>query len=241
MPPRLAQHPTTKVIIILPCEGTPYIWKNKTYSTKTKKDCVEISKELHKAVRGEAEIHDASSLKIHPMFENRWRIASILAGKDNVELFLNSDGLKDGMANMACLCVERDTKAGKAYTAEEYLALPMRVRRDPFFGDVALVVPYATLMAEVSPSAMKLVRVEDYYKEMDLKETPEPADEEDYERHLGGYIYEPFDGEDAKKFKTFAKEKGWFLGPFGQVFMTPTGRPDERETTDYDEDDEEDC
>ena len=66
-----------------------------------------------------------------------------------------------------------------------------------------------------------------------------PSSEEEYESYLGGYIFEPYDGEESKKFKAFAKEKGWFIGSMGMTYMKPTGRPDEKETTDYDSESEE--
>jgi hypothetical protein len=237
--PLVGTAPSTKVILVLPCEGSPFIWKNKCYTTKDKEGVMELTEQLSKAVGGDVERGDISMLRIHPSFGNRWSIASTLCQKKDVNMYLNENGMNACSPNMACLCLERDVPCGKPFSAAEYLAAPLRVRRAPFFGNVALVMPLKTLAEEIDPLAMKLVRVEDYYKDFGWKEPTSPSDEADYDSELGGYVCEPFHDEDMKKALEVIKEKGWFLGSFGQVFMKPTGRDDEKRNTEYDSDSEE--
>jgi hypothetical protein len=66
----------------------------------------------------------------------------------------------------------------------------------------------------------------------------EPSNEDDYESSLGGYIYEPENGKEAKIFKEFATTKGWHESSVGMVYMKPTGRDDENENASDDEDEE---
>lgn len=238
--PTVATAKTTKLILVLPCSGSPFIWKSKLFNTKTKDGKADLHHELKKVCRGSVEKADPKMMVIHPVFENRWRIANILRSKDDVEMYLNEDGMNECCPNMATLRLERDVPSGKSITLAEYNKAPLRVARVPYFGDVALVMSYKTVKDEIDPEAMKLVRVEDFYKELGFKMPDAVADWDDYESSLGGYIYEPEDDKDAKTFKEFATTKGWHCGSMGMVYMKPTGRDDEKESTSDNEDEEDD-
>jgi len=227
-----------KIILVLPCEGSPFIWKNKVFNTKTKEGQSDHATQLQKAVRGGIETIDKNALRIHPMFNDRWRIAADLLKERDVAVYANEEGMYECSPNMAVLLLEKDysSLSGGTINAAQFRALPVRPR--PLFGDVALTMPYETLKKHIDADAMKLVRVEDHLVEMGLP-AAEARTDEDYERSLGGYIYEPEDSEDCRKFRTFVKAKGWFIGSFGQVYVKPTGRPDQKEGTEYDSEDDE--
>lgn len=242
--PTVATASTTKIILVLPCEGTPYIWKNKVFNIKNKEELSSLSKDVGTIVGGEVERGDTNMLRIHPSFGNRWRIADALRQKEGVNMYLNGNGMLEGLPNMACMRMVRDVPNGKGISYEDYMKAPLRVARAPYFGDVALVMPLITLKEEIDPEAMKLVRVEDYYKELGFDEPETPSTDEDYEKCLGGYVFEPYDGQQAKAFKEFATSKDWHLASFGRVYKKKTGRPDETATYDYDSEEDdgfEDC
>jgi hypothetical protein len=235
IPSKMSLSKTSKYIVVLPCEGSPFIWKNRIFNTKTKDGKTELFNESRKVVRGDVESIDPASVRIHPMFENRWSIAQQLLREKDVEVYANEDGIRECSPNMGTLIGQKDfsSVSGKSITFEMMKALPIKYR--PLHGEIALIVPHPVLVKHITPAALKLVRVEDHYDAMGVKpEDFEPSDEDDYERRLGGYIFEPYDGTDSKKFKDYVKSKGWFIGSFGQVFECPTGRPDEKESADYD-------
>ena len=226
---------TDKYIIVLPCEGSPYVWKNAPITEKG------LYKELCKVVRGGIEMIDPTMMRIHPMFENRWRIADVLRQSKDVDIYANEDGLNSCTANMACLRLIRDIPFGKSITREDYMSAPLKAHRMPYLGEIALVVPEKTMKAimkdkfdsVIDIQSLFLVRVADYYAEMGIDgEAPAYTDRR-YEIALEGYMFEPEDKTDTKKFKTFAEAKGWGLDSFGRVYMKKTGRPDEK-CTDYD-------
>jgi len=227
----------SKVILTLPTTGSPFLWRNKIFNTKDKAGKTELSENIRKVVRGDVQQADLSSLRIHPMFDNRWRIVDALLRCEDAEVFVNEEGTYKCSPNMACLRLERDMSSFTGpISMERFMSLPLKVCKAPFFGDIAVVIPYKAFKGIADPESLKLVRVEDHYEDMGLPKPEEPSDDSDYERCLGGYIYEPYDGEDSKKFKTYVKSKGWFIDSFGQVFKKPTGRGDEKESTDYDSD-----
>jgi hypothetical protein len=224
-----------KVIVVLPCEGSPYIWKNKIFNTKTSAGKSELFEQSQKVVRGSVERCDRTTLLIHPMFENRWSIAQELLRHPDAEVYMNENGIYECSPNMATVRLEVDySKAKGALTHKEFLALPKRPSRVPFFGDIALVVPYTLLQSVIDPDAMRPVRISDYYAEMGIVRPAPESDE-------FGYHYEENDEGDNDKFKALVKSKGWFIGSFGQVYMKPTGRPDEKESADYDSDSDSDA
>jgi hypothetical protein len=225
-------------IVILPCEGSPYVWKNMLFSTTTKGDKVHITRELNIAVCindvfGIAEEIDPMSLRIHPSFTNRWRIAEKLLLRKGVKVFVNPDGMENCSPNMACLRLERDLPS--SFTVEQYKKAPYKVSRTPYFGDIALVVShkeYETSLGQYN--ALHRVRVVDYYKEIGIEREPYEYTGDDHE----AYIFEPNDSIETKMFKDFATTKGWCLDSFGHVYIEKTGRPDERQSNDYDSDEE---
>jgi len=214
---------SSKYIIVLPCYGAPFIWKGKIYNTREKGGKVEMSNELKKVCRGNLRELPTCNVRVHPMFKNRWSIAGMLLKEKDAKLYGHSSGMEECQANMALLVPEF---------------------RQTLYGDIALVVPQCILKKYVDPSAMKLVRIEDYYKEMDTTHSRdtdfEPSDEEDYCRSLDGYVFEPYDKEDMNKYKAFVKSKGWFIGTFGHTYEAPTGRADEEEDKNYDTDSDDD-
>ena len=222
---------TSKVILVLPTNGSPYLWKNRVFQTRNKEGKQEVLQELRKVIRGCVEKGDATHLKIHPVFENRWRIADDLLmndrGKGDIALYYNENGRNACCPNMACLQLERNParvnevcRANDGFLSwDDLRKIPLTPSRVPFFGELALVMPYTTLQKVVESEAMKLVRVEDSYAHMGVRVPKVPSSEEEYESYLGGYIFEPYDGEESKKFKAFAKEKGWFIGSMGMTYM----------------------
>lgn len=236
---------TAKFIIVLPCEGAPYVWKNELFANKGKGHKERFYEEIRTVIRGGLwEKIDPTMMRIHPMFENRWRIADLLRQKKGVEIYCNENGMNECAPNMACLRVVRDLPSGNNITMEQYMTAPLKFARAPYFGDIALVVSEKVLLTVVKDiQSLFLVRVADYYAEMgievDADEDSNPT-VEGYEQWLEGYIFEPEDNAEAKKFKTFAVAKGWGLDTFGQTYMMKTGRPDEKQSADYDSEDEED-
>ena len=234
---------TAKFILVLPCEGAPYVWKNELFTNKGKMQKQHLSNEISKVVRGGTEKIDPTMMRIHPMFENRWCIANILRQRSGVELYGNENGRNEFTPNMACLRVVRDVPS--PCTMAQYHSAPLKVSRVPYFGELALVVSEKTMKAVVKDiQSLFLVRVIDYYPEMGIQlgYGAEPQyTEKGYMESLEGYIFEPEDSAESKKFKTFAVAKGWGLDTFGHTYMKKTGRPDEKQSADYDSDsDEED-
>ena len=228
-----------KVIIVLPVSGTPYLWKSKVFNTSK-----EVAKELSKVVQGCFEMIDNETMRIHPMFPNRWKIADALIKDEGVEIYGNENGMKECDANMGCIRLQRDS-GGRGMSAKEFFSLPLKPSRCPYFGRFAMVMSRKVLCKYIHPDCLTLVRVEDYNEQVGRKKPEEPSDEEDYEKYLGGYVYEPYDYEDDKKFCMLAKKKGWYRDSMGQVYLKPTRRPDEKkemepeEDSDEEEDDEE--
>jgi len=231
---------TTKAIIVLPCEGSPYLWKNTIYNTKGKVQKEQFFTEIQKVVRGRMEEINPTMLRIHPMFENRWRIADALRIRKGVEVYVNENGDNDCGANMACLRLERDIPDGMI-TAKQYMSAPLKVARAPYFGEIALVVPYKELTAVIGNTyALSLVCISDYYERMGFKREPLAYDEKGYEQCLDGYVFEPEDEAEAKMFKSYATLQQWGIDSFGRTYINKTGRPDEKQNTDYDSDSEND-
>lgn len=236
---------TAKFIIVLPCEGSPYIWKNELFANKGKGHKERFYGEIMKVIHGDFEKIDPTMMRIHPIFQNRWRIADLIRQKKGVEIYCNENGMNECAPNMACLRVVRDLPSGNTITMEQYTSAPLKIARAPYFGDIALVVSEKVLLTVVKDiQSLFLVRVSDYYAEIGIKsdEDSKPTDK-GYEECLEGYVFEPEDNAEAKKFKTFAVAKGWGLATFGQVYMMKTGRPDEKQSADYDsesEDEDED-
>lgn len=228
-----------KVILVLPTVGSPFLWKSKVFNTANKVGKGVLESELRKVVRGGSQKIENATMRIHPMFENRWKIADALLKETEVEIYGNENGGNECSPNMACLRLER-VLGGGMITMEEYKALPLKVARVPYFGEIGVVMPHKVLRKHIHPDCLTLVRVEDFYEEIGVAKPDTPSTEKDYERELGGHIYEPNDEKETKKFNAFAKEKGWFRHSMGQVFLKPTGRSDEEEEeSDEEESDEE--
>ena len=227
-----------KVILVLPTVGSPFLWKSKVFNTANKAGKKVLESELRKVVRGGSQKIENGTMRIHPMFENRWKIAEALLKEKDVEIYGNENGMERCSPNMACLRLEREIGGGMM-TMERYLSLPLKVSRVPYFGEIGIVMPHKVLLKQIHPDCLTLVRVEDFYEEIGVAKPDEPSTDEDYERELGGYIFEPYDAKEDKKFKAFAKEKGWFRQSMGQVFLKPTGRSDEEEEEDEDDDESE--
>jgi hypothetical protein len=232
---------TSKAIIVLPCEGSPYLWKNRIYNTKGKMQKEQFASEIQKVVRGGMEKIDPTMMRIHPMFENRWRIADALRTRKGVEVYVNENGMNACTANMACLCLERDIPNGMISVAQ-YTSAPLKIAR-PYFGEIALVVRYDELTAVIGNTyALSLVRIADYYERIGIEREPLAYDvaysDKGYEQSLDGYVFEPEDKAESKKFKTFATTMQWGIDSFGRTYIEKTGRPDEKQSTDYDSDSE---
>lgn len=141
---------TFKIILVLPCVGEPYIWKNLAYKIITEKM-------IQDAVHGyELEV-DASSVGIHPMFANRWRIASDLLEEQDVKVYVNEYGADKCSVNMASIRYTKDFVNGAILSKEQWDKLPMKVSETPYFGDIILTVPFKTLIKHINPDCMKLV------------------------------------------------------------------------------------
>lgn len=222
-----------KVIIVLPVEGSPYLWKNKGFTSK------QMTKELPKMVQGRPQMIDNKTIIIHPWKSNRWIIANKLIKEEGVEIYANENGMNECNANLNCVRLQRDC-GGKEMWSTEYFSLPLKPSSFPYFGNIALVMSRKVLCKHIHPDCLTLVRVEDYNEEVGLKKPDEPSTEEDYENYLAGYIHEPYSYEDDKKFCMLAKEKGWYRDSMGQVFLKPTGRPDEEEEEEVEEEEESD-
>jgi hypothetical protein len=232
---------TAKFIIVLPCEGAPYVWKNELFANKGKGHKERFYEEICKIINGDLwEKIDPTMMRIHPMMQNRWRIADLLRQKKGVEIYCNENGMNDCTPNMACLRVVRDLPSGNTITMEQYHSAPLKIDRAPYFGEIAMVVSEKVLSTVVKDiQSLFLVRVADYYAEMGIEEDEDSKPTiEGYEKCLEGYIFEPEDNAEAKKFKTFAVAKEWGLDTFGQVYAKKTGRPDEKQSADYDSDSE---
>jgi hypothetical protein len=229
-----------KVILVLPTVGSPYLWKSKVFDTSNKVGKDVLASELRKVVRGGSQKIENTTMKIHPMFENRWKIADAILKEKDVEIYGNENGGNECSPNMACLRLERVLGGGGMMSAEQYMALPLKVARVPYFGEIGVVMPHKVLRKHIHPDCLTLVRVEDFYEEIGVAKPAEPSTEKDYEQYLGGYIYEPNDATDEKKFNVFAKEKGWYRQSMGQVFLKPTGRSDEQEEESDEEESDED-
>jgi len=157
---------TFKYIVVLPCEGSPYIWENRIFNTKTKEGKTELLNECREIVGGDVTtISDPSTVRIHPMFQNSWPIAQELLCKKGIKIYVNENGIEDCTPNMACLLGGRDysSVSGSFITAEMVKSLPIKFR--PLHGNVALVVPQVVLEKVTSPDALKYVDREEEAEE----------------------------------------------------------------------------
>ena len=230
---------TEKAIIVLPCEGSPYLWKNTIYNTKGKMRKQQFCDEIRKVVRGGVQKIDPIMMRIHPMFENRWRIADALRIRKGVEVYVNENGTNKCAPNMACLSLIRDTPSGMI-TVQQYLSAPLMISRTPYFGEIALVVPHKELTDVIGNTyALSLVCIADYYKRMGIDREAPAYTDKGYEECLEGYVFEPEDNTETKKFKTFATMMKWGIDSFGRTYIAKTGRPDEKQSTYYYESDSE--
>lgn len=224
-----------KYIVILPCQGEPYVWNNVMYRMDTKGDKVHLTREIKQILcvgLNEVETINPYMIKIHPMFTNRWRIANDLLHCKGVEVFAVNDS-EDYCPNMACLRVERDLS--QSFTVEQYEKAPFKVSRSPYFGDIVMVIPVSSFHNELG-SSLSLFRVwlPSHYERIGIKREPynDAKDEND------PYRFEPNDDDEIKRFKEYATLKKWGLSSFGYVFTETTGRDDEKENTEYDSDTE---
>ena len=223
-----------RYIVILPCQGEPYVWKNVMYRMDTKSDKVHLTREIKQILcvgLNEVEPINPYMLKIHPMFTNRWRIANDLLRCKGVEVFV-CDDYEDYSPNMACLRVERDLP--QSFTMEQYEKAPFKVSRTPYFGDVAMVIPAISFHNELGAS-LSLFRVwlPSHYERMGIKREPHNDSRDDNEP----YRFEPNDDDEIKQFKKYATVNKWGLSSFGYVFNEKTRRDDE-DTTEYELDTE---
>lgn len=218
---------TMKYIVVLPCMGSPYIWKNKVFSTKTKEGKAELGKELKKVVRGniEAFAQDPSRFaRIHPMFveeRERWGVADKLLKLKDARVYVNEEGRDMCCPNMAVIVMHKDFSNLSVISADIIKALPLTVSRVPLFGEIAIVVSVPDLQKVVAPDALKLVNVKEFMTtEEDSDSESDEEDDTMYERWLDGYIYEPDDSDDEEAMHTRARERGWdYLESSGQVFQ----------------------
>lgn len=197
----------SKFVIVLPCEGSPFIWGNPIHRTNTEKgkDAVfdACRNALYDGKVGDVEIVNPAYIRLHPAFKNRWIIMNYILREPDVMVFIK-DNTEDCM-NMAVCGIS---------------------------GDVVVAAPYDAIKRIVNPSALKLVRVADHYDAMGIKRTA-PSDTES--KFIAAHIFEHDDDEERIKFKKYVKSQGWFIGDWGQIYEMPTGRPDETEGTEYDE------
>ena len=221
---------TMKYIIVLPCMGSPYIWKNKVFSTKTKDGKTALLNELKTVVRGCVEpfVQEPSCRYafIHPMFQkenSRWAVADKLLKCKDARVYVNGDSCNECSPNMACLIKHKDISKLSDISMEIVDALPMTVAEAPLFGEVAIVVSVPDLQKVCAPDALKLVCVKEFEKKDEEEEEEDDESEtedEAYERFLNGYIYEPDDEEDEEAMIARAKERGWdYIPSCGQVYM----------------------
>ena len=234
----MALSKNVKCILILPCQGAPYLWPGKTgnllYDTKTATGKESLDKELKNCVYGETEQIDEDLIVIHPMFKGRWRLAQDILHIPGVEVYVNHNGIQDCCANVACLQLAyriHMISKGKAISLAEYKALPKYKLRAPYFGDVAVVVPYTELKKCVDPDTLTLVRIQDHYKELGIiPEEEEEEEEEEFDsedegtNYLLPYIMDVNDIKigDTNKLASYYKEKGWDYVPTVGVTYTKT-------------------
>ena len=110
--------PANKYIICLPTYGSPYLWRETPIAERN------LLEELQKCVQGYIEGFNMKSVLIHPMMESiQWKTAQRLIGKRGVKMYVNEEGRRDCVPNMAVINVRRP------YASNE-----------PIFGEVALVM-----------------------------------------------------------------------------------------------------
>jgi hypothetical protein len=220
-----------KCILILPCQGSPYLWPGKTgnllYNTKTAPGKASLDKELKNCVYGTPEKIDEDLIVIHPGFTGRWRLAQDILFKPGVEVYVNGNGIQDCSPNVACLQLRYDlaSVAGKPITLGQYKALPKRLMTCPYFGDVAVVVSYKELKTYVDPDTLTLVRIQDHYKQLGI--TPEEEEEEEDEEDEGTnyllpYVLDVDHIEDGDTLESYMKKKGWdYVPSVGFTYSKP--------------------
>ena len=127
------------VIVVLPVEGSPYIWKNAHFSKK------EIFPEMKEVQDGYIERANADFVKIHPMFQEedkRWEIAEKLLRTKKAEVYCDEDGMYKKTPNMG-------------------VALCYREELRPMFGNICIVISVSNLKKVCEIEVLSLVKIYD--------------------------------------------------------------------------------
>ena len=180
---------TTKVIVVLPTYGAPFIYANKTYALKgdkAKRD--EMMTDIRTVVGG-TDIDkwtqsETSQFFIHPLFvreDTRWAYADKLIKKKSVDIYVNDNGMNECSPNMACPVRHKNFYGLSVITKEAIDRLPMVIRDAPMFGNIALVVPAVDIMSKI-PALSLLPELWETTMDDGLYSPFEPEDEEEAER-----------------------------------------------------------
>lgn len=85
-------------LINLTTYGSPYIIKH-----FTKKDTTAEMEAIQKCVGGFFESFDKKDLRIHPVFNGRWKLIDPLLKRTKTKVFVNEDGMEKCSPNMATI------------------------------------------------------------------------------------------------------------------------------------------
>ena len=169
----------SKVIIVLPTYGEPYVWKGKVYE----KDVA--IEEIRKVVQGWSCVGPAEHLRIHAMFKGRWALINeLLSNKKHLKkmkLHMNENGLNEVCMNTACINMSEGS---------------------PYAGDLALVIPVCVFDDKISVKMFKPVKLPKHDDdermgmfepddEVEMEELDEWCKEKGYDFHYStGQVYE---------------------------------------------------
>ena len=175
-----------KAIVVLPTFGSPYLYKNKIYDTRTQK--TELFKDCQDVVGGDVEQWEQfpeRNFFIHPMFvreEKLWALADQIVKRKDVKIWVNENGMNECSPNMGCIVRHKDFSGLTVLSKEIMDALPMTIRSAPMFGSIAVVISLCDLHKVCNPDCLKLVEE----------------------------CYEPDDDADIEAKKKECEEKGWY-------------------------------
>ena len=151
----------SKVIIVLPCYGEPYVWKAKVYETKDE-IYEEVADILHSLpTNGRKEL-----LRIHPSFKGRWSlIRELLSNEKHLSkmyLYTHGNAYLKTYSNSACINISERVQ----YSTDLALIVPLYVFDNKItvkmFKPVELPTEYEQFIRQDDEVMMGVYNGEDY-------------------------------------------------------------------------------